>query len=198
MSADPDSLYQTGGIVVPAGASVPVAPPPLAPGAPPPAATALPPIPTGPVIGAVPADIAWDRLRGRAVLLDFFSLGCRPCIAAMPDLVALQRKYTGRLQILGYHIGRGSPAELAELARKQELDYPVIISPDFADRNALIPGQPFLEAFGSESLPAAALIDPAGKLVAWNLRPADALKKVEELLGVPATPTAEPSGRAGR
>ena len=171
------SLVLALGLLLPADLALAAAP------AAPAAASALPAIPVGPVVGGSAQDLSWAKLRGKVVLLDFFSKSCRPCLAAMPDIVKLQADHKDRLSVVGYHIGRGTAVEIEDLIRRQKLNYPVIIPPDFDDRKVMIPGQPFLEAFGSEMLPAASIIDESGKLVAWNLAPAAARAKVLELLG---------------
>lgn len=150
--------------------------------APPPAAAAMPEIPLGPVVGGKAAELSWAKLKGKVVLLDFFSLACKPCVAAMPGLVKLQADHAKDLQIVGYHIGRGTPEEVQALVDRMKLDYPVILPPDYLDPKVMIPGQSFLESFGSEMLPATSLIDRDGKLVAWDLKPDAVPARVEELL----------------
>lgn len=38
--------------------------------------------------------------RGKLVILDFWSVNCAPCIAAMPKMDSLQKKYQGKIQII--------------------------------------------------------------------------------------------------
>src|ERR1035437_9701919 len=45
--------------------------------------------------------IAASDLRGKVVLLNFWATWCPPCRAEIPDLIRLQTKYAGKLQIIG-------------------------------------------------------------------------------------------------
>ena len=153
----------------PAASPAPAATPaPVA--TPPPAATALPEIPLGAILNGPPL-ITWKSLRGSVVLLDFFSFTCKPCLKAMPDIVRLQAAHPADLRVIGYHIGRGGPPEVAPLIQRFALNYPVIITPEATDPRVQVPGQAFLTQFGSELLPCAAVIARDGTLRAWNLPP---------------------------
>lgn len=176
----------------PAGATGPAPSTPSSPRPPPPALAALPEIPVGPVLNGKPADVIWSALRGKVVLLDFFSYSCKPCLKAMPDLVELQAAHADRLRIVGYHIGRGSSADVQPIVTKFALNYPVVFPPDWENPKVMIPGADFMATFGMEMLPCAVLVDTAGKLRHWNLRPADVAPRVAELL---AEGKAKESGR---
>lgn len=155
---------------------------PTAPTTPPPALAALPEIPLGPVLNGKKEDLNWAALKGKVVLLDFFSFTCKPCLKAMPDIVKLQTENAGKLQVVGYHIGRGGTAEVEPVVKKFALNYPVIITPEDEDTKIPIPGQTFLSQFGSEMLPCASVIGKDGKLKAWNLTPDKVAAEVAKAL----------------
>ena len=49
--------------------------------------------------------ISLAKLRGRVVVIDFWYLACPPCLAAMPTLSALQRKFdTSKVMIVGINV----------------------------------------------------------------------------------------------
>jgi thiol-disulfide isomerase/thioredoxin len=160
--------------------------------------TSPPPIPYAEVLNGKPEELAWDKLKGRVVMVDFFSKDCKPCIKAMPMLVKLQEKYKDRLQIVGYHIGRGTPDEVAAVIAKLKLNWPIVMAPGWENPKVDIPGNDYLASLGSEMLPAAALFDAEGKLQHKDLRPDDAHAKVVEMLEKMKRPSSPGKGRKGR
>src|SRR5687768_1659614 len=45
-------------------------------------------------------------LRGKIVLLDFWTYGCINCLHVIPDLKKLEAKYKNELVVIGVHSGR--------------------------------------------------------------------------------------------
>ena len=43
------------------------------------------------------------ELKGKVVLLDFWTLGCINCIHIMPDIAKLEKKYANELVVVGVH-----------------------------------------------------------------------------------------------
>ena len=66
--------------------------------------------------------------RGKVVLVNFWATWCPPCRAEIPDLVALQEKYRGRLQIIGVSEDEGSPEEVRRFAADFKINYPIVMS----------------------------------------------------------------------
>ena len=55
--------------------------------------------------------IALEDLRGRVVLIDFWATWCKPCIAATPGLVKLQKKYAdAKFTLIGVSLDRDQAA----------------------------------------------------------------------------------------
>lgn len=135
----------------------------------------------GPVLNGTREDIAKARA-GKYLMIDFWSIGCKPCLKAMPLLVKLQKEHAGKLLIVGVHIGRGTPAEVAPVLKKLEVTYPVIVPADYEDPKVDIPGADFMAQYGSEMLPRAAILSPDGTLLHWNLPPDEAHRAMTALL----------------
>lgn len=87
--------------------------------------------------------------RGKFVLLDFWATWCRPCLKAIPELNRIQKKYAGRLVVIG--LAENSAAEVRALA-SPKIEYAVAV-----DSTARLKNQ--LEIRG---IPHALLIDPKG------------------------------------
>lgn len=67
--------------------------------------------------------------RGKVVLLNFWSIGCPPCVAETPDFVDLYRNYRERgLVILGVSLDRNPRAVLYPFIRKHKINYPILLA----------------------------------------------------------------------
>jgi thiol-disulfide isomerase/thioredoxin len=64
------------------------------------------------------------------VMLDFFATWCPPCRAEIPHLANLQKKYEGKLQIVGVLVDSVDPAELARFRSEHGINYFVSSAPD--------------------------------------------------------------------
>lgn len=95
-------------------------------------------------------------LKGRVVLLDFWTLCCINCIHVMPDLAKLEAKYPGVLVVIGVHTPKFENEKNTESIRKAigryELKHPVINDADMK----------IWRRYGVRSWPTLVLIDPDG------------------------------------
>src|SRR5437588_4265338 len=64
-------------------------------------------------------------LRGRVVLLDFWTLCCINCIHTLPDLAKLEAKYPGVLVVIGVHTPKFENEKQTESIRKAVLRYEI-------------------------------------------------------------------------
>jgi len=97
-----------------------------------------------------------ESLRGRIVLLDFWTLCCINCMHILPDLAKLEAKYPGILVVIGVHTPKFPNEEKTESIKKAILRYnikhPVINDADHKIWNR----------YGVQSWPTFVLIDPDG------------------------------------
>jgi thiol-disulfide isomerase/thioredoxin len=103
------------------------------------------------------APIKLADLRGRVVLLDFWTLCCINCIHTLPDLAKLEAKYPGILVVLGIHTPKFPNEKMTESIRKAVLRYQVS-HPVVNDADAII-----WRRYGVNSWPTLVLIDPEGR-----------------------------------
>jgi thiol-disulfide isomerase/thioredoxin len=96
------------------------------------------------------------ELKGKVVLLDFWTLCCINCIHIMPDLARLEKKYANELVVIGVHSAKFENEKNSESIRKALLRYdirhPVVNDAD----------QKIWEAYECNSWPTLVLIDPEG------------------------------------
>jgi DNA-binding beta-propeller fold protein YncE len=104
------------------------------------------------------APIRLADLRGRVVLLDFWTLCCINCIHVLPDLARLEAKYPGVLVVIGVHTPKFPNEKNTESIRKAVLRYE-ISHPVVNDANTAL-----WRRYGVNSWPTLILIDPDGKL----------------------------------
>jgi thiol-disulfide isomerase/thioredoxin len=107
------------------------------------------------------APIRMKDLRGKVVLIDFWTFCCINCIHVMPDLAKLEKKYPNELVVIGVHSAKFDKEKDTDAIRKAVLRYE-IKHPVVNDANMAI-----WKAFGANSWPTMVLIDPEGNVV-WG------------------------------
>src|SRR5438067_9886972 len=74
-------------------------------------------------------------LRGKVVLLDFWTYGCVNCMHVIPDLRALEEKYSKQLVVIGVHSAKFENERDTENIRhiilRYGLEHPVVNDADF-------------------------------------------------------------------
>ena len=98
--------------------------------------------------------------KGKWVLVNFWATWCPPCLAEIPDLIALHDKHKDKdLVVIGIAMDYQNPKLVTDFARNQRISYPVVLG------NAGIAAQ-----VGTvEGLPTTYLFNPDGKVVAYNV-----------------------------
>src|SRR5919197_6586675 len=98
-------------------------------------------------------------LRGKVVLLDFWTYGCVNCMHVIPDLRALEEKYSRQLVVIGVHSAKFENERDTENIRhiilRYGLEHPVVNDADFR----------IWRAYAVRAWPTLALIDTDGYLV---------------------------------
>jgi DNA-binding beta-propeller fold protein YncE len=102
--------------------------------------------------------LALKDLRGKIVLLDFWTLCCINCIHTLPDLAKLEKKYAKELVVIGVHSPKFDNEKQTESIKKAILRYEVK-HPVVNDADQKIWG-----AYHVESWPTLYLIDPEGNI----------------------------------
>jgi thiol-disulfide isomerase/thioredoxin len=95
-------------------------------------------------------------LKGKFVLLDFWTYGCINCIHIIPDLKRLEEKYAKQLVVIGVHSAKFDNEKDTENIRRivvrYEIEHPVVNDADFS----------IWQSYGVRAWPTQVLIDPAG------------------------------------
>jgi thiol-disulfide isomerase/thioredoxin len=93
--------------------------------------------------------------RGKVTIVNFWATWCPPCRAEIPDLIALQKKYGDRLQIIGISQDEDGPDVVRKFVAQQQMNYPIVMSTPAIEK-----------AFpGIYALPTSFIIGPDGKIM---------------------------------
>ncbi|GIW18453.1 MAG: hypothetical protein KatS3mg064_1610 [Tepidiforma sp.] len=121
-----------------------------------------PPFPPGLTWFNVQRPLTLEDLRGRIVLLDFWTAGCINCQHIVPDLLRLEAEFGNRLVVIGVHSGKYAEEHedetIREAIRRLGITHPVINDADFRTWTT----------YGARAWPTLILIDPAGNLVGYH------------------------------
>ena len=98
-------------------------------------------------------------LKGKVVLLDFWTYGCINCMHIIPDLKKLEKKYPNELVVIGVHSAKFENEKNTENIRRivlrYEIEHPIVNDADFA----------IWKAYAVDDWPTRYLIDPAGYIL---------------------------------
>jgi DNA-binding beta-propeller fold protein YncE len=100
-------------------------------------------------------------LRGKVVILDFWTYGCVNCMHVIPDLKRLEEKYPTELVVIGVHSAKFENEKETENIRRivlrYGLEHPVVNDADFR----------IWSAYAVRAWPTLVVIDPAGYVVGY-------------------------------
>src|SRR5713226_6768695 len=103
--------------------------------------------------------LSLSALKGKVVLLDFWTYGCINCMHIIPDLKKLEKKYPNELVVIGVHSAKFENEKDTENIRRiilrYEIEHPVVNDADFA----------IWKAYAVDAWPTRYLIDPAGYII---------------------------------
>ncbi|MCC7407623.1 MAG: redoxin domain-containing protein, partial [Phycisphaeraceae bacterium] len=104
--------------------------------------------------------VTLKELRGKIVLLDFWTYCCINCIHVIPDLKKLEAQFPNELVVVGVHSAKFAAEKgtdnIRQAVLRYDLEHPVVNDGDFQVWNA----------YGASGWPTFVLIDPRGRVVA--------------------------------
>ncbi len=126
------------------------------------------PFPDGVRAPDFPKDAVWlntrgpirmQDLRGKFVLLDFWTYCCINCIHVLPELKKLEKAYPNELVVIGVHsakfLAEKDTKNIEEAILRYEIEHPVVNDAEHRIWNT----------YGARSWPTIGLIDPTGRFV---------------------------------
>ena len=140
----------------------------------------VPPLPDGLTWFNTAGPIELAQLRGKFVLIDFWTYCCINCMHILPELKKLERAYGENLVVIGVHSAKfqseRDSKNIAEAILRYEIEHPVV-----NDANRVI-----WDRFGANAWPTVVLIDPEGYAV-WATSGEITFEQVDAILK-PALP----------
>ena len=122
------------------------------------------PIPAPGLDGAVDwlnvsSPVTLQQLRGKVVILDFWTYGCVNCMHVLRDMKTLEQRFPDELAVIGIHspkfTNERDSENLKRILVRYEIEHPVA-----NDANMAI-----WRRYGAQAWPTRVIIDPAGNLV---------------------------------
>lgn len=107
----------------------------------------------------VNGDVNMDQLKGKPVLVHFWSVSCGLCKTSMPDVLKIRDQYKDKgLQVIGIHMPRSEKdtevGPVKETIEKYEMTHPQAID----NQHSIV------DAYENEFVPAFYLFDGEGQL----------------------------------
>jgi len=103
--------------------------------------------------------ITLESVRGRFVLLDFWTYCCINCIQTLPELKKLEHAFANELVVIGVHSakfdGEKDGQNIREAIHRYEIEHPVVNDAEMV----------IWQKYGTRSWPTLVLIDPAGEVI---------------------------------
>lgn len=119
-----------------------------------------------------------QSLRGKVVLVNFWTYSCINSLRPLPYLRAWRAKYGDRLMVIGVHTPEFSferdPAKVRQALADHAIDYPVVLDNDYA----------LWRQFGNQGWPGFYVIDPEGRVRGYRVGEGD-YAATQRLLSVP-------------
>lgn len=127
-----------------------------------------------------------SALRGKPLLVVFWSITCAPCVREVPQLAAVYRSLHARgLDVVAVALPQDPPSLLADFSRRFKVPYPVAMDLDGA----------VARAYGGVTvIPRDILIGPDGRIVEDHVGPVDWIRMRAQVLGMLARGTAIAGG----
>jgi DNA-binding beta-propeller fold protein YncE len=98
-------------------------------------------------------------LKGKVILLDFWTYGCINCIHIIPDLKRLEAKYPNNLVVIGVHSAKfdneKDTANIRQIVIRYGIEHPIVNDADFK----------IWEAYAIRAWPGLVVIDPNGYVI---------------------------------
>ncbi|MFN4244361.1 MAG: redoxin family protein [Tepidisphaerales bacterium] len=104
---------------------------------------------------------------GTVYVLEFWATWCGPCVAAIPHVTELQKKYAGKVVVIGQNVWEQDESRVAPFVEQMgdKMDYRVVLDDKTSDPQGAM-ATTWMAAAGQRGIPASFIVDQQGK-IAW-------------------------------
>ena len=121
------------------------------------------------------AELELSALEGKVVLIDFWATWCGPCISALPELLAVHRRYTGPdFQVVGVSLD-SDRKRFESFVRERGMDFPQHFDGKKWENEVA-------RLYGVRSIPRTVLLDRSGRIAHVNAKGPALHAAIEALL----------------
>ncbi|MGL6225386.1 MAG: TlpA family protein disulfide reductase [Thermoguttaceae bacterium] len=139
-----------------------------------------------PFVGVTPngTKINSNDFKDKVVLVDFWASWCQPCLASIPVLKDLYKKYRGQgFEIVGVNVDN-TPQDLQKYVDKEIIPWTQICDSSLSEKG----GKKISDYYGVTELPTLILIGKNGKVVATDFGLQELSKKLQQQLSISRVP----------
>ena len=98
--------------------------------------------------------VVLSTFAGKPTVINFWATWCPPCLAELPEFEHAYQKYKGRVEFIGVAMESGQPAQVADMAKRFRLSYPIVLGvPEVS------------QAYKVSSFPTTFILDAQGTIV---------------------------------
>jgi len=105
--------------------------------------------------------LSWRDLRGKVVVIDFWTYCCINCMHVLPDLEYLENKYANELVVIGVHSAKfeneQDTSAIRSAIQRYEIKHPVVNDAEMT----------IWRKYGARSWPTLVVVDPEGKYIGY-------------------------------
>ena len=102
-------------------------------------------------------EVKLEEVKGKAVVIENWGVHCGPCLASLPEMQKISKRYKDSLVLIGAHSQDASDDEVKEVVKKNRLTYTIV-------KRSQSPSD-----VSSSTIPHAYVFDAEGKLVFHGL-----------------------------
>jgi thiol-disulfide isomerase/thioredoxin len=102
-------------------------------------------------------EVKLEDLKGKAVVIEHWGIHCGPCLASLPEMQKISKRYKHNLVLIGAHSQEATDDEVKAVVKKNKLTY------------SIVKGSNTPSDVSSGTIPHAYVFDAEGKLVFHGL-----------------------------